>query len=452
MSCRPDRSIVRGTLLLGAAAWLAAAAGVGPWAGTTSWAREAGRPPNVLLIMADDVGREVLCCYGGSSYETPQLDRLCRTGTRFDHCYSMPVCHPTRIALMTGRYPFRFGAGWGSFPNDVRTIGHVLRDAGYATAVAGKWQLVLMKRNTDHARELGFDRSALFGWHEGPRYHDPMIYRNGEVWTEVRKPDVYGPEVYTDFLIDFMGQNRDRPFFAYYSMALCHEISDDFSPVPPPGPDGKYVSYSGMVADMDRMVGKLVATLQKLGLRERTVVIFTTDNGSPGRYLTDVTHEGGKPRRHHAPVISKMDGREIRGGKGSLSDWGTRVPLIVNWPGTTPAGRTVYDLVDFTDFLPTLAELAGAEVPEEMKLDGRSFAPQIKGLAGDPRPWAFSESGGKYWIRTQRWKLTHDGKLFDTEADPEEKHPIAPSQAPPEAAAAREQLQSALKSLGRVGD
>jgi arylsulfatase A-like enzyme len=249
-----------------------------------------------------------------------------------------------------------------------------------------------------------------------------------------------------------MGQNKDRPFLAYYSMALCHEISDDFSPVPPPGPDGKYVSYAGMVADMDRMVGKLVAALEKLGLRERTVVIFTTDNGSPARYLTDVTHEGGKARRHHQPVVSKMGDREVRGGKGSLSDWGTRVPLIVNWPGTTPPGRTVDDLVDFSDFLPTLAELAGAEVPEAMQLDGRSFAPQIKGLAGEPRPWAFSESRGKYWIRTQRWKLTYDGKLFDTEADPDEKHPIKPGQGPPEAAEARKQLQSALKSLGRAGD
>jgi len=444
MNRRSSRTIIHRTLLLGAATWLAAVTCV------AASAAEPDRPPNVLLIMADDVGREVLGCYGGTSYETPQLDRLCRGGTRFTHCYSMPVCHPTRIALMTGRYPFRFSAGWGSFPKDVRTIGQVMQDAGYATAVAGKWQLVLMKRNPDHARELGFGQSALFGWHEGPRYHNPMIYRNGEVWTEKQKPDVYGPEVYTDFLIDFMEQNRQRPFFAYYSMALCHEISDDFSPVPPPGPDGKYVSYAGMVADMDRMVGRLVAALDELGLRERTVVIFTTDNGSPGRYLTDVTYENGKPRRHHAPVVSKMDGREVRGGKGSLSDWGTRVPLIVNWPGTTPAGRSVDDLVDFTDFLPTLADLAGTDAPGEMNLDGHSFAPQIKGREGEPRKWAVSEHRGKYWVRTQRWKLTHDGKLFDTAADPAEKQPIKPGQGSPEAEAARKQLEAALKSLGRA--
>jgi len=425
-------------------AWLLAAAFSGS-------ARAENRPPNILLIMADDVGREVLGCYGGSSYKTPNLDRLCRTGMRFDHCYSMAVCHPTRIALMTGRYPFRFNAGWGRFPKQTRTIAHVLQDAGYAAAVAGKWQLVLMKNNPNHAEELGFDRSALFGWHEGPRFHNPMIYRNGEVWEEKQKSDVYGPEVYTDFLIEFMGENKDRPFFAYYPMALCHEISDDFSPVPPPGPDGKYVSFAGMVSDMDRMVGKLVDALDRLGLRENTVVLFTTDNGSPGRFLTHVEHRNGKVRRHHAPVISEMNGRQIRGGKGSLGDAGTRVPLVVNWPGTTPARAVCDDLVDFSDFLPTAADLAGHEVPDEMNLDGRSFAPQIRGQEGNPRSWAFSEHRGRCYVRDQRWKLYGNGKLYDMKNDPQEKNPVRPENQTPEAAAARKKLQAALDELDVQG-
>jgi arylsulfatase A len=141
----------------------------------------------------------------------------------------MPVCHPSRQTIMTGQYPFRHPTAWGSWPEGVATFGHVLKRAGYATAVAGKWQLVLQKNNPTHPAQLGFDESAVFGWHEGPRFHNPMIYRNGVVWEEKRKPDVYGPEVYTEFLIDFMARNKDRPFFAYYPMALCHEISNDLS-------------------------------------------------------------------------------------------------------------------------------------------------------------------------------------------------------------------------------
>ena len=403
--------------------------------------------PNFLLIMADDVGREVLGCYGGSSYQTPQLDALAAGGIRFRHCYSMPVCHPTRLALMTGRYPFRNPAGWGSWPSGVTTFAQILKQSGYATAVAGKWQLTLMKRQPDHARQLGFDQSALFGWHEGPRYHNPMIYRNGVVWEEMQRPEVYGPDVYVDFLIDFMTKNRDRPFLAYYPMALCHEISDDFLPVPPPAPDGHYVTYAEMVADMDERVGRLVAALDRLGLRRKTIVLFTTDNGSPRSYLTHIEHRDGKVVRHHAPVVSLLDGRPVRGGKGSMNDLGTRVPLIANWPGTTPAGRVLDDLVDFTDFLPTLAELAGAPLPEGLQIDGHSFAPQILGRPGKPRGWVFCEHRGRRWVRTQRWKLYDDGRLFDMEADPEEKKPVAAQTQTAEAAAARQQLQQAFDQL-----
>jgi arylsulfatase A len=275
-----------------------------------------------------------------------------------------------------------------------------------------------------------------------------MIYRNGVVWEEKRKPEIYGPEVYTDFLIDFITRNKDRPFFAYYPMALCHEISDDFEPVPPPGPDGRYRSFTEMVEDMDRMVGRIVAALDALGLREKTVVLFTTDNGSPSRYLTGVEHQDGKVVRHHQPVLSMRDGVEIRGGKGQMTDAGTREPLVVSWPGTAPAGRTCDDLVDFSDFLPTLAELAGAKLPEGVALDGRSFAPQIKGEPGTPRPWVFCEHQGRYWVRTGRWKLYGEGELVDVENDPSEQTAAAPGSESPEAAAARALLEKAIESLG----
>jgi len=410
-------------------------------------AGERAEKPNLLVIMADDVGREALGCYGGTSYATPHLDALAARGVRFRHCYSMPVCHPSRLAIMTGRYPFRNPAGWGSFPEGVETFAHVLQKAGYATAVAGKWQLVLMKRRPDHAKCLGFDESALFGWHEGPRYHNPLIYRNGTIWKEVQKPEVYGPEVYTEFLIDFMTRNKGRPFLAYYSMALCHEISDDFLPVPPPAPDGHYLTYKEMVEDMDRMIGRLVAALERLGLRERTLILFTTDNGSPRSYLTHVEYRDGKPIRHHKPVVSMMGDEAIRGGKGSMTDAGTRVPLIANWPGTTPAGRVLDDLIDFTDFMPTLAELAGATLPDGVEIDGHSFAAQLKGQPGKPRDWVFCEHGGRRAVLTRKWKLYDDGRLFDVQRDPAEQHVIAPERQSSEAAAVREELGGVLDSL-----
>ena len=180
--------------------------------------------PNILLILADDVGQEVLGSYGGTSYATPHLDSLAAGGMRFDYAFSMARCHPSRTTIMSGRYPFRDPANWGFFPEDVETFANVLRGAGYATAVAGKWQLGLQVANPFNPWWRGFDKHALHAWHEGPRYHNPWIYLNFWIWKEVQKPDVYGPDVYTDFLIDFMERNQDRPFLAYYPMARTSSL------------------------------------------------------------------------------------------------------------------------------------------------------------------------------------------------------------------------------------
>ncbi len=412
-------------------------------------AHAADRAPNIVLILADDVGSETLGCYGGTSYQTPNLDRLAATGMRFTHAYSMPVCHPTRICLMTGRYPFRFGSAWGTFPEGAVTFAQLLKQAGYATAVAGKWQLVLQKENPDHPAELGFEDSCLFGWHEGPRYHQPYIWENGQRRLDVERPDVFGPDVYCQFLIDFMRRNRDRPFLAYYSMALCHEISDDFSPPPPPGPDGKYLSFGQMMETMDTIVGRLVAAIDQLGLREQTVILFVTDNGSPKSYLTDLEVRDGKVIRHHAPVVSQRNGQQVRGGKGTLTDAGTRVPLIANWSGTIRERQVVDDLVDFSDFLPTMMELAGATVPSNLSLDGSSFAARLYGTGSGPRQWVFCEQGQQFWVRNRDWKLYQDGSLFEMQHDSDEQSPIPPGRESDAGRTARQQLQAAAKSIGR---
>ena len=409
-------------------------------------AATAGERPNILLIMADDVGREILGCYGGTSHETPHLDRLARGGTRFTHAYSCPVCAPTRVKIMTGRYGFRTTQKWGHIPADEKTFGHVLAAAGYATAIAGKWQMALLKNSPDHCRKMGFQQSCVFGWHEGPRYYGPFLYENGRPH---RYPDdVYGPDVYVDFLVNFMKANRDRPFLAYYSMALCHAISDDFWP-PPPKPPGRdrYRSYAECVAQMDTNVGRMVKALEDLGLRASTLVLFTTDNGTPGSFITDAIEVDGKRKYPKEPVASEWHGKMVRGGKGSMTDLGTRVPLIANWPGKVPAGAVREDLVDFSDVMPTLADLAGAPLPSDRPIDGRSFAPQLRGEKGSPRQWAYNQRGDQAWIRTKRWKLYRNGRLFDLEQDPDEKRAIKPGKASDEAAAARERLQAVLDHL-----
>lgn len=396
--------------------------------------------PNILLILADDVGREVLGSYGGTSYPTPHLDRLARTGLRFEHAYSMPVCHPSRICLMTGRYPFRLGHPvWGTFPDqwEERTLPQVLKRAGYATAIAGKWQLTLLREDPEHPFRLGFDQYSLFGWHEGPRYYEPLIWENGRIRSDVR--DQYGPDVYVRFLTEFMERHRPGPFFAFYSMALCHDVTDDLDEPVPFGPRGRYDSYQEMVEAMDQRVGRLVGALDRLGLREKTLIFFTTDNGTPKRSI--ITARDGKLVRE--PVSSRMGERIIPGGKGDLTDAGTRVPTIANWKGTLPQGESTDAMMDFSDLLPTLADLAGAEIPPEQALDGTSFAPLLRGEPGKGRDWVFAEHRGRSWVRTRDWKLYRDGRFFHAADDPDETQAIPSDREP----VARGRLQTALDTL-----
>ncbi len=423
------------SLLLGAVGWWAVAD-----------VAEGAEKPNVLLIMADDVGCETLGCYGGTTYKTPNLDELAREGMRFRYCFSMPVCHPTRVCLLTGRYPARLGnPGWGTFPKaeEKNTFAHLMKQAGYATAIAGKWQLTLMKNDLDHPRRLGFDEWCLFGWHEGPRYYQPLLYQNGKIRDDVR--DRYGPDVYCEFLIDFMERNRERPFVAFYSMALCHDVTDDLDePVPyAPGKD-HYDTYHEMLEAMDVRVGRVVAALDRLKLREKTVVLFTTDNGTSKSYI----HAAADGKYIRKPVFSQRGDQLVRGGKGELTDAGTNVPLIASWPGTIRPGQVVDDLVDMSDFLPTLVELGDVALPEGGSLDGHSFAPRRRGQSGKGREWVYAERGkSRFWVRSQRWKLYNDGKLFDVAADSEEKSPLDPNTEPAEATAARKQFTPVVKRL-----
>lgn len=387
------------------------------WAPTSALAS----PPNILLILADDVGREVLGCYGGSSYPTPHLDRLAAGGLRLDHCYSMPVCHPSRVCLLTGQYPVRLGdPRWGSFPADQEdhTLASRMRDAGYATVVAGKWQLTLMKDDLQQPERMGFDEWSLFGWHEGPRYHDPLIYENGQLRTDT--DGAFGPDLYVEFLVDFMRRHRNSPFFAFYSMALCHAVTNDLDHPVPYGPQGRWMSYAEMAEDMDRQVGKLVAALDRLHLRDNTLILFTADNGTPKNSI-ERFRDG---EYQTSPIFSEFNGRRVPGGKGELTDLGCRVPLIASWPSHTKAGVVSDVLVDFSDFLPTLLELAEAPARAGAPSDGHSFAGLLRRDGVPARKWAYAERKGRSFVRTQRFKLYSTGEFFDMEDDADEERPL----------------------------
>ncbi len=396
-------------------------------------------PPSFLLILADDLGPECLGSYGGVSYRTPHLDRLAREGLRFTRCYATPLCVPSRVQLLTGRYPFRTGfannvvferPGTPGLDPALPNLARVLQAAGYATAIAGKWHLGSLASRPDHARACGFQESLLF--HARDRYRDSELRRNGK---SVRVPaDAYAPDLYVDFLVDFMAANRDRPFLAFYSAVLPHKPF-----TAPPGTEGgeeldDQACFRRMVERLDANVGRLLAALDEYGLRERTVVLFAGDNG------TDVA------------IRSRLaDGRTIRGGKGTLWERGVRVPLLVSWPGTVPPGGACTDLVDFTDFLPTLAELAG--VPPERRaalepLDGHSFAWRLLGRPGEPRKWVFSQLRDRSWIRDERWKLFRDGRFFDLQEDPGETRDLRSRvEDDPALRAARDRLARLLASL-----
>ena len=399
--------------------------------------------PNIVFVLADDVGDQAIGCYGGTSFATPRIDALASEGMLFRHCYSMPVCHPTRTTLLSGKYPFRLGNPvWGSYPAQFEgsTLANHLRELGYATAVAGKWQLTLLREDPDHPRRLGFDRWSLFGWHEGPRYYRPLVYEDGKVRSDVNER--YGPDVYVDLLVDFMRENRGNPFFAFYSMALAHDVTDDIGTPPPLGPQGHYDSYRRMVENLDERLGRVVDAIDDLGIRERTLLVFTADNGTPKQYY--YTAQGNDMLKQ--PIEMRWNGVDVRGGKGDLTDAGTRVPLVASWPGTLEPGQVVEDLVDFSDWLPTFVDLAGGEpLPG---LDGISLADRLRGGDESSREWAYASANDARWVRTQRWKLYDDGRMFDMAAGRAEDTPLAISEASTEALRARSALESALQALG----
>lgn len=402
-------------------------------------ASAAARQPNIILIMADDLGYETITANGGESYQTPQLDRLAATGMRFDECYVQPLCTPTRVELMTGMSNIRNYIRFGVIDPNATTFAHLLKNAGYATAIAGKWQL---GREKDLPQRLGFDESCLWQHTRRPsRYASPGLEYNGEE-RDFRNGE-YGPDLVNDFALDFITRHKDKPFFLYYPMLLTH---GPYQPTPDskewdPKFDGNEQAsrnpkhFGEMVAYMDKLVGKVAAKVDELGLRDDTLIIFLGDNGTgPG-------------------TMSQFKGQPYRGGKGTTTARGMHVPLIVNWTGHVPAGKVNDDLVGSVDFLPTLGEAAGVELPRTVTLDGQSFLPQALGQAGVPREWLYtwyssngSEADKVEFARTKTHKLYRRGRFYDLTKDPfEEADPLREEQLTGDQAEIAKQLRAVLE-------
>jgi arylsulfatase A len=339
--------------------------------------------------------------------------------------------------MMTGRYGFRTGMSG----NDKPAVAHLeaglksevmipklLKARGYATASAGKWSQIPLQPS-----DWGFDEYIRT---KGSGSYWPTTERNtyminGEEkdWPEGQ----YMPDMSERFVFDFIDRHKSGPFYVHYSLAHIHT---DILPTPDSKPNSDDL-FSDNVAYMDKLVGRLMAELDRQGLREKTLVIFTGDNGTYG---------------NEAPR-STIGGRELCGAKGMLLEGGSRVPLVASWPGHIPAGRVCEDLTELVDFLPTLAEVAGAEVPSGQPIDGQSFAPQLLGQRGTPREWVFVMLGRHWYVRDAGWKLTDDGELFDMRDAPfAEREATAGA----EADAARRRLGAVLAKLdpasGKLGD
>lgn len=416
----------------GAALWISAAFVASPVLGEES-------RPNVIVIMADDIGYECFGCYGSSQYQTPNIDRMAERGMRFTHCYAQPLCTPTRVKLMTGLSNVRNYSAFSILPRSARTIGQYFRDAGYRTAVAGKWQLRAAEHYAPRFRgkgtmpeDAGFENHCLWQVERfGERYREPLLTIDGQDKQFGKKK--YGPDVCTDYLIDYVKQHRNEPFFVYYPMILVHSPFVR-TPDSKARRQGRQRNYEDMVTYMDKLVGRIADTTEELGIAERTLLLFVGDNGT-GR-----------------GVKSQLAGRTIKGGKGQTTEAGMRVPMVALWPGRIEAGSVNENLVDVSDYLPSLLEATNQKVPDG--LDGVSFYPQLVGKKHVAREWVHcyynprpEKTQPKQFVFDKRWKLYASGKFVDMVSDPLEEKPIADADMTDEMTAAKEKLAAALATF-----
>ncbi|WDE99275.1 sulfatase-like hydrolase/transferase [Lentisphaera profundi] len=411
--------------------------------------------PNIILIMADDVGWEAFGSYGTEDYKTPNLDALAANGVQFNHCYSTPICTTSRVMIMTGQYNFRNYTHFGYLNPKEKTFGNLLQENGYKTAIAGKWQLNglynKLPGHDDKTRpyKAGFDEYCLWQLTKekksgGERFWSPMLEKNGEEISKDTNKDLFGPDIFSDFICDFMERHKDEPFFIYYPMVLVH---DPFIPSPdtvgnasrgaernkePKDKKQRKANFVSMVEYTDKIIGKIRKKLEEISQSENTIILFTADNGT------------------HPKITSNWKGQEVKGGKGGMTDPGTHVPLIVSWEGKSLKSAKTDALVDFTDFYTTFAEIANIDLGENDPIDGYSFLPQLLGNKSTRRDFVLCHYQ-PYWnkkpgqfARTAKYKLYRDGRFYETAKDLTERNDLSKKMNSEVMMTAHEKLKSFL--------
>ena len=413
-----------------------AGAGAALLSAGAAWGQAAGRRPNVLVILADDLGYGDLSCCGAPDMQTPHIDALARDGMRFTRFYAnCPVCSPTRAALLTGRYPDLVGVpgvirthrnnSWGHLAPDATLFPEVMGRAGYHTALVGKWHLGLDERNTPNARGFDFFHGFL-----GDMMDDYYTHRRHEVNymrrnTEEIDPEGHATDLFSTWACDYIRERarEPQPFFLYLAYNAPH------TPIQPPEDwvarvqqrepdmDEDRAKLVALIEHMDDGIGRVLNTLDEAGIRDDTLVVFASDNGGLLR--------------------AGANNGPLRSGKQSMYEGGIRVPMCARWPERIPAGRTSEHMALTMDILPTVAECCG--VPCGIPMDGRSLASVLEGGKPDAEErtlfWVRREGGGKYGgrayyaARRGPWKLVQDSpfepmQLYNLETDPAEANPV----------------------------
>lgn len=421
-------------------------------------AHAASAKPNILYILADDLGFAELSCNGGEAYQTPHIDSLAKEGVRFTRFYTAALCGPSRALILTGRYAFRTGAtNQDACAHLIRTgpkaevmLPTLLKQAGYATAMIGKWGQLTPSGTS---AEWGFDYNLAFRgsgiyWNsnvvkgmtpDGAVRGNPDTYvLNGKTMQLGDKQ--YMPHLLHRHAVEFLEAHQKQPFFLYYSLSSVH---GEILPTPDSSPGKAGVKgearaaelYRDNIVYMDKLIGQLLAELERLQLRDNTLIVFMGDNGT------------AKAQSDRATI----GGRRLAGEKGSMKEGGGLVPFIAQWRGVTPAGKVCMNVADASDLLPTFAEIAGVPLPADRVLDGKSLVPYFKGETQPLRPWIFNQLGPSWYVREAGWKLNQDGELFDMKDAPFSESLVPADGKDPVAAAARARLAAALAQLNPAG-
>ncbi|MCY3629174.1 MAG: arylsulfatase [Bacteroidota bacterium] len=374
------------------------------------------RPPNVITILTDDQGWGDLSINGNTSINTPNIDRIARSGARFENYYVSPVCSPTRAELLTGRYHPRSGvhgtsAGSERIDLDETLLSDVFHDVGYATGVFGKWHNG--QQAPYHPNSRGFDHFYGFPSGHWGHYFSPPLERNGELV----QGSGYLSDDLTESAMEFMRAHTESPFLVFLSYNTPHspmQVPDEWwnqvlelrqDPRSPEQEDTLHTRAAlAMMLNIDWNVGRVLTLLDNLSLTEETIVLYFSDNGPNGlRWNAD-----------------------MKGRKGSTDEGGVRSPLLMQWPGMIAEGTVITDITAAIDLMPTLAEFSNIDLNTNYPLDGVSFAPLLRGeIESMPERLIFSHWRGRTSVRTQTYRLGHSGGLFDMVNDREQRVDLA---------------------------